>query len=167
MLYRGDGRAEPGAKPCLRRSSCLLSFIYATYRRLEITIDVKGVTQSYRGIRRRVPFRDISSVELPKITPSKYSRLGLRYSTLGDETFSDRFGDAVRRNRKNKEPLAFTPENPRRTLDIIKEFKSNQRKYDARLLVLVKIGSRLFFGAYSYCLYLNFKLWASQFCSHA
>lgn len=106
----------------------LLSSIYATFRRLEITIDAEGVTLSYWWIRRMVPFSEVSSVELTKITPSEYSGLGLRYSTRGGEAFSNRFGDAVRLNRKNKKPVVFTPENPRRTLDIIKEFKVQSTK---------------------------------------
>jgi hypothetical protein len=104
----------------------LLSFIYATFRRLEITVDAEGVTLSYWWIRRVVPFSDVSSVELTKITPSEYSGLGLRYSTRGGEAFSNRFGDAVRLNRKNDEPVVFTPENSRRTLGIINEFKKEQ-----------------------------------------
>jgi hypothetical protein len=102
----------------------LLSFIYATFRRLEITVDGEGVTLSYWWIRRVVPFGDVSSVELTKVTPSDYGGLGLRYSTRGDEAFSNRFGDAVRVNRRNGAPVVFTPMNPRRTLDIIKEFRA-------------------------------------------
>ena len=67
---------------------------------------------------------DISSVELTTVTPSEYGGLGLRYSTRGGEAFSNRFGEAVRLNRKNAEPVIFTPENPRRTLGIIKEFQA-------------------------------------------
>ena len=106
----------------------LLSFIYATFRRLEITVDADGVTLSFWWIRRGVPFSDVSSVELTKITPSEYSGLGLRYSTSGGEAFSNRFGEAVRLNRKNEEPVVFTPENPRRTLGIINEFKNGTTK---------------------------------------
>jgi len=86
------------------------------------------VTLSYWWIQRVVPFKDASSIELTKINPSEYSGLGLRYSIRGGEAFSNRFGDAVRLNRKKEEQVMFTSENPRRTLGIMNEFKNKSTK---------------------------------------
>ncbi|MBN2334379.1 hypothetical protein JXL21_02390 [Candidatus Bathyarchaeota archaeon] len=60
-------------------------------------------------------------------SPAEYGGLGLRYSSRGGEAFSNRLGDAVKLNRKNGDPIAFTPENPRRTLRTIQELKDKSQ----------------------------------------
>ncbi len=104
----------------------VLFFLYS--RRLTISINSDGVYFKYLWMNNEVLYNEIIGVEVDQVSLMDFSSLGHRYGRGRRRGFLTTYGDTVKLNLRDDNPLFFSSENPDKVVEIIKHHiaKSHQ-----------------------------------------
>jgi hypothetical protein len=110
---------NPAPNEILLIIDLLLIGIYATFRKMEISLTSDGVILGYNWIEHHLDYSDIASVEESKAELFKVGGVGIKYMSNGEKAYTNRLGDALRINMKKGRPLLITPRDSKKVREAL------------------------------------------------
>jgi len=96
--------------------------LYLVFSRLTIEIDSNSVKVTYGVISKKIPIKEIASIEITTAGFWVYGGVGIRLGSDGSLAFTTSFGDAVKVIRKNGRPFVFSTRRPNEVTKVINIF---------------------------------------------